>query len=156
MSAYFRAKDAGVAAYDRVFEAAIASGANQELATERAKDAQLKAAAKVLREERKKYVQLARFEAILAAIRSGNSEGAVKAGNKAAREVRQAWDLSIGQVRTADDLATGKKNVNAVLATNKAIDEAARLSTGVQLELNRIPTDSHRHDPDQHDPYGDS
>ena len=70
MSAYFRAKDAGVEAYDKVFEAAIASGATQQEATKLAETAQLKAAAKVLREERKKFVQLARFEAILAEIRS--------------------------------------------------------------------------------------
>ena len=140
MSAYFRAKDAGVAAYDRVYEAAIESGANQEQATARAEDAQLKAAAKILREERKKFVQLARFEAILAAIRSGNAEGAVAAGNKAAREVRQAWDLSIGQVGLADDLATGKKNVNAVLAANVAIDESNRSAQAVIGDINSIPT----------------
>ena len=140
MSAYFRAKDAGVKAYDDVFEAAIASGATQEEATARAEKAQLKAAAKILREERKKFIQLARFEAILAAIRSGNAEGAVAAGNKAAREVGQAWDLSIGQVTTADNLATGKKNVNAVSAANIAIDESRRASEAIVADIESIPT----------------
>ena len=140
ISAYFRAKDAGVKAYDEVFEAAIASGATQEEATARAEKAQIRAAAKVLREERKKYIQLARFEAILAAIRSGNAEGAVAAGNKAAREVGQAWDLSIGQVVTADNLATGDRVANATTVADHSIDESNRATDAIVDDIESIPT----------------
>ena len=140
MSAYNRAKDAGVEAYDRIFEAAIASGATQEQATERAERAQLRAAAKVLREERKKFVQLARFEAILAEIRAGNAEGAVAAGNKAAREVGQAWDLSLGHIADADELATGDRITNATTVADHAIDESERSTTAIVGDIESIPT----------------
>ena len=140
MSAYNRAKDAGVEAYDRIFEAAIASGATQEQATERAEKAQLRAAAKVLREERKKFVQLARFEAILAEIRAGNAEGAVAAGNRAAREVGQAWDLSLGHIADADELATGDRITNATTVADHSIDESERSTSAIVSDINRIPT----------------
>ena len=121
MSAYFRAKDAGVAAYDRVFEAAIESGATQEEAIAKATNAHERASAKILREERKKFVRIAAFEAALEAIRSGNSAGAEKAARKAARETRTAWKTAIDAVGTADTIASGVMVTNAETTSDERI-----------------------------------
>ena len=101
ISAYKSAEAAGVDAYDETYQAAIESGLGQEEAAKKATEAQQRESAKVLRIERKKYVDLARFNAALAAIQSGNAEGAAEAARTAARETRQAWNIAYGQVTQA-------------------------------------------------------
>ena len=105
ISAYDRAKQAGIDAYDKVYLAAIESGVGQEEASARATAAQEKASAKVLAIEKRKFIRLARFEAALEAIRSGNAAGAVAAANKAASETAAAWEISLDAVTQAHSVA---------------------------------------------------
>ena len=166
MGAYFRAKDAGVAAYDKVFEAAIASGAGQEEAANQAANAQQEASDRILSEEREKYIQLAKFEAILAEIRKGNVEGAVAAGEKAATDTALAWDLSLGHIADADEIATGDRITNATSVADNAIEESDRSTDAIVGDIESIPTTrtveieyygsrTGEHGPPDEDSYGD-
>ena len=87
VSAYNRAKDAGVAAYDKIYLAAIEAGVGQEEAIALATAAQEAASAQILATAKENFIFMARFEAALEAIRSGNAEDAVAAADKAARDV---------------------------------------------------------------------
>ena len=139
ISAFDRAKKAGTDAYDKIFLAAIESGASQEEAIKKATAAQEEASAKVLAIEKDKFIRIARFEAALLAIRSGNAEGATEAADKAARETAEAWDISLKAVTKADDIASQKMQTNSAATADKAILEAERMSAGVSAELDRIP-----------------
>ena len=138
VNAYDRAKAAGVAAYDEVFEAALASGKGQKEATAMAEKAQDRARKKLLREEKAKYVRLAVMEAVLEAIRSGNAEGAAEAGRKAAKEVSDAWKVSMGIIEEADETTTDVMNDRSKTKADKAISEAKRAADGVNNETARI------------------
>ena len=140
MSAYTSAKDAGIRAYDEVYAAAIESGAGQEEAANQAANAQQEASDKILREERDKYIQLAKFEAILAEIRAGNVEGALAAGEKAAADTELAWDLSLGHIADADELATGDRITNATTVADHSIDESDRSTGAIVNDIESIPT----------------
>ena len=129
ISAYRKSQSEGVAAYDRVFEAAIESGLGQEEATLAAAQAQQDAVAEVLAAEGEKYVQLARFEAALEAIRSGNAEGAVAAANQAAEETRAAWDIALGAVAEADRIASGAIEETSTATADAKIDDVDRVLT---------------------------
>ena len=82
INAYDRASGAGVAAYDRIFLAALESGIGQEEAVAKATAAQLAASEKILAAEGEKFARIAAFEAALDAIRS--------AGMRRAQRTRRA------------------------------------------------------------------
>ena len=140
ISAFDRAKKAGTDAYDKVYLAAIESGLSQEEAIRKATAAQEKASAKILAIEKKKFIRIARFEAALEAIRSGNAEGAADAADKAAREVAEAWEISLKAVTQADSIASQAMQKSSAATADKAVDEAARMAKGVRDALDRIPT----------------
>ena len=135
VSAYGRAKDAGVDAYDEIYEAAIASGMGQEAAAAKATAAQVKETARVLKAEGEKYVQLARFEAALEAIRSGNAEGAAAAADRAAQETQDAWEIATAAVAEADQIASDGMRENNVTTADDQIDEAERAARGINKAL---------------------
>lgn len=107
-SAFFEARDAGIEAYDEIYQSAIENGKSIEEATKLASDAQIEAVDKVLQAERDKFVRTAAFEAALAEIRAGNAENAVSAAISAANDVAHAWDVglaAVGQASHAVDQA---------------------------------------------------
>ena len=162
ISGYEKAKAAGVKAYDEVMEVhgdyvrAVHAG-DDELAQEiidnhgewvTSHDATLENAlanqadanSEILADEGEKYVRIARFEAALEAIRSGNALGASAAADQAARETAEAWDISLKAVTEADAIASQAMQTSSEAAADKAILEAERMSQGVLDELQRIPT----------------
>ena len=105
INAYDRAQAAGVAAYDKIYLAALESGLSQEEAIAKATAAQIDASEKILKAEGDKFVRMAAFEAALEAIRSGNAAGAADAAVRAAAETRLAWETALGAVAAADKAA---------------------------------------------------
>ena len=144
VSAYNRAKSAGVAAYDAVFLAALESGAGQEEAIAKAAAAQIDASEKILAAEGEKFARMAAFEAALEAIRSGNAAGAVEAARQAAQETREAWDIAMDAVAQADQAATDAMAENsrekvkqaelAVDGINAATAKLADRSVSVKID----------------------
>ena len=106
INAYDRAASAGVSAYDKIFVAALESGAGQEEAVAKATAAQLAASEKILADEGEKFARIAAFEAALEARRSGNAEGAAQAARIAARDTRIAWKEAMAAVAEADKITT--------------------------------------------------
>ena len=125
ISAWERAEAAGTSAYDEVYAAAIRSGKGQEEAIAAATEAQKAASAEVLKIEGQKLARMAAFEAALAAIRSGNAEGAVEAARKAAKETSDAWDTAVGVVGEAWD-ATSEAVKEDAKGLGETIDTAFR------------------------------
>ena len=126
-SIYEQAQEAGVSAYDEVYDASMRSGMGQEEAAAAAADAQKAASAAVLDVEKQKYMRIAAFEAALKAIRSGNAAGAVEAARKAAKETGEAWDAAVGVVGEAWD------------ATAEAIDESSgELADNIKQDLDEM------------------
>ena len=160
MSAYERAKNAGVAAYDKIFKAAIKSGASQETAAKKATAAQEKESAKILAIEKKKFIRIARFDAALLAIRSGNAAGATEAARQAAADTSSAWDVAMGQVEDADQAATDAmkghstetatqakqdardKQILAKKTSEKLVEQMAAAQLGINAEFLQMTTDA--------------
>ena len=138
ISGYFRAKDAGVSAYETVYDAAIESGKKQSVAIALATQAQIDAKAEVLAAEGDKYAQLHAFEAALAAIRSGNADGAATAAQDAAASSRLAWDTAMTAVGLADDIATQAMQDNSTETSDRAISDAVSTSEGVRGSMDAI------------------
>ena len=107
----------------------------------------------IMDDERDKYVRLAVFEATLAAIRSGNAEGAAAAARLAAQQTTEAWEIAWVAIEGANEIANDTMEMSAeeLAAANKAaatesaaaatesanhsISEAGRLVKGVNAEL---------------------
>ena len=113
VSAYDRAKQAGIDAYDSVYLKAIEAGLGEEAATAKATAAQLAARDEILSAEGEKFARLAAFEAALEAHRTGNADSAAEAARRAAEETRAAWDTAMGAVEAADQAATDAMQGNA-------------------------------------------
>ena len=129
ISAYDRAKSAGVSAYDKIFLASLESGLGQEEAIAKAEAAQLAASEKILAAEGEKFARMAAFEAALEAIRSGNASGAADAAALAAAETRTAWETAMEAVKVADKAAGSAMidtaNKVAAIQQRKASEAAA-------------------------------
>ena len=138
ISGYFRAKDAGVSAYETVYDAAIESGKKQSVAIALATQAQIDAKAEVLAAEGEKYAQLAAFEAALAAIRSGNADGAAQAAQDAAATSRLAWDTAMTAVGLADEIASDAMQGNSTATSDQAVSDAVGMSEGVRGAIDKV------------------
>ena len=126
VSGYDRAKAAGIAAYDKIYEASVKSGIGQELAIALATQAQLEASDKILIAEGEKFVRMAAFEAALKAIRAGNTAGAAAAAVKAAADTRTAWLTALTAVEDADKITTAAMIKSSSKLTSSVIADARR------------------------------
>ena len=143
ISAYARAKDAGVAAYDEVYLAAIEAGKGQAEAASLAAEAQVEATAAVLAAEGEKYARIAAFEAALEAIRSGNAHEAAEAARTAARETREAWGVAMDAVEQASNHASDAMVDDARRAGNAMSNAARQAEDAAQRARDQIPTYFH-------------
>ena len=126
INAYDRAQAAGVAAYDKIYLAALESGLSQEEAIAKATAAQIDASEKILKAEGDKFVRMAAFEAALDAIRSGNAAGAAAAARKAAADTRLAWETALEAIAEADSVTTDAMSLSSTELTNQIIDDTKR------------------------------
>ena len=131
VGAWERAERAGTETYETVYKEAIKSGAGAEEAARMATAAAEDAKEQILAAEKEKYVRTAAFEAALAAIRSGNAEGAMEAARRAAHETSQAWELGLDAVETASDTTSAALQANATTTADLQISEAGRAADGI-------------------------
>ena len=126
INAYDRASAAGVGAYDKIFLAALESGAGQEEAVAKATAAQLAASEKILAAEGEKFARIAAFEAALDAVRSGNAAVAGALARKAATETRVAWKTALSAVAEADKVTTATMKLSSTELTNHILADQRR------------------------------
>ena len=136
IGAYDRAKAAGIAAYEAVYQASVKSGIGQGLAIALATQAQLEASDKILIAEGEKFVRLAAFEAALNAIRSGNAAGAAAAAEKAAADTRDAWLIGLTAVEEADKVTSEAMMDNSAKVSSAMIADARRARVAQVADAN--------------------
>ena len=129
LGAFERATAAGLSAYESTKKAAIDAGKTEEQATDQAERARRRAIAETLKAEKNKFVRSSAMEAALAAIRSGNAEGALEAARNAAQEARQAWNVSLDATRAADEATTTAMEGGSERRGKASRDEAKRTET---------------------------
>ena len=138
--AYFRAKDAGVAAYDETLAKALEAGLGQAEAAVQAAEAQKAAIAEVLAAEGEKHARQAAFEAALAEIRAGNAEGAIEAARRAAQETQLAWDTAMTAVQAADDATTKALKDGAAAGATAYTEASGKIKTAVENAATTVTT----------------
>ena len=152
--AFERARDAGIAAYDEIYLAALESGLGQEEAIAKAEAAQLAASEAILKAEGEKFARMAAFEAALEAIRGGNAAGAADAAALAAAETRAAWETAMDAVTVADQAATD----SMIDTANKVADikkRRAEEAAAAQIAADRRAAEAARRQAEEYDSYGD-
>ena len=105
LSAFDRARQAGLDAYDQAYGDAVTAGQGIAQAARAAAAAQIEASNAVLAVEKDRYIRTIVFEQILAQIRAGNMTTLLQDAINTAANASKAWDLAVDAVRLAGIVA---------------------------------------------------
>ena len=122
-SAFEQARNAGMEAWQRIYEFAISTGQSTVHAAQLAADAQVAAIRRVMAAEGRKLVAIQAFESALTAIKKGKANEAAAYAERGAQRAMKAWGIATNAV-----IGAWQASGNAARDANEAMANSTRIA----------------------------